>query len=119
MLFLHYPKCTTCQATRKELDLCNISYEERDIRTDNPTYTEIKDWWERSGYPLKKFFNTSGMIYKEQNLKEKLPQMSEEEQLQLLATDGMLVKRPLMVDGNTISIGKKAILDTYTKSHQS
>ena len=95
--FICYPKCTTCQKAQKWLDAHGIEYELRNIKEENPTYEELKCWYERSGLELKKFFNTSGLLYKSMNLKEKLPAMSEEEQLRLLATDGMLVKRPLVV----------------------
>ena len=105
MLFLEYPKCSTCQKAKKWLDEHQISYEDRHIVENNPTFEELKDWHERSGLPLKKFFNTSGMLYKE--MKDKLPEMSEEEQLKLLATNGMLVKRPLIVDGDRVLTGFK------------
>lgn len=107
MLFLEYPKCSTCQKAKKWLDEHNISYTERHIVEENPTYEELKQWYENGDLPLKKFFNTSGMLYKEQKLKDKLPTMSEEEQLKLLATNGMLVKRPMIVDGNKILTGFK------------
>ena len=107
MLFLEYPKCSTCQKAKKWLDEHQISYEDRHIVENNPTFEELKDWYERSGLPLKKFFNTSGMLYKEMKLKDKLPEMSEEEQLKLLATNGMLVKRPLIVDGDRVLTGFK------------
>ena len=97
MLFICYPKCGTCQKAKKWLDAQGISYAERLIHQDNPTYEELKEWQQRSGLPLKKFFNTSGLLYKSMQLKDKLPQMSDEEQLKLLATDGMLVKRPILV----------------------
>ena len=97
VLFLEYPKCSTCQKAKKWLDERGISYEDRHIVEQNPTAEEIKAWREKSGLPLKRFFNTSGLKYKELGLKDRLPQMSEEEQLALLATDGMLVKRPLVV----------------------
>lgn len=93
MLFVCYPKCSTCKKAQKWLDESGAEYTLRDIKTDNPTAEELKAWWEKSGLPLKRFFNTSGNIYKEMKLKDKLPEMSEEEQLALLATDGMLVKR--------------------------
>ena len=109
MLFLEYPKCSTCQKAKKWLDEHQISYEDRHIVENNPTFEELKDWCERSGLPLKKFFNTSGMLYKEMKLKDKLPEMSEEEQLKLLATDGMLVKRPLVVDGDTVLTGFREV----------
>ena len=107
MLFLYYPKCSTCQKAKKWLDANHISYEERHIVEENPSYEELKEWYAESGLPLKKFFNTSGMLYKEMQLKDKLPTMSEEEQLKLLATNGMLVKRPLIVNGNIILTGFK------------
>lgn len=107
MLFLYYPKCSTCQKAKKWLDEHNISYKERHIVEENPTYEELKQWYEKGDLPLKKFFNTSGMVYKEQKLKEKLPTMSEDEQLKLLATNGMLVKRPLIVEGNMVLTGFK------------
>ena len=107
MLFLEYPKCSTCQKAKKWLDEYQISYEDRHIVENNPTFEELKDWYERSGLPLKKFFNTSGMLYKEMKLKDKLSEMSEEEQLKLLATNGMLVKRPLIVDGDRVLTGFK------------
>ena len=107
MLFLEYPKCSTCQKAKKWLDEHQISYEDRHIVENNPTFEELKDWYERSGLPLKKFFNTIGMLYKEMKLKDKLPEMSEEEQLKLLATNGMLVKRPLIVDGDRVLTGFK------------
>lgn len=93
MLFICYPKCTTCRKAEKWLDDAGLRYDKRDIKQHNPTYEELKKWYEVSGLPLKKFFNTSGLLYKSMKLKEKLPEMSEEEQLRLLATDGMLVKR--------------------------
>lgn len=108
MLFVCYPKCTTCQKARKWLEEQGISYEERDIKTENPQKEELKEWYKKSGLPLKRFFNTSGMLYKQMNLKDKLPEMSEEEQLELLATDGMLVKRPIVVEGDIVLTGFKA-----------
>ena len=108
MLFVEYPKCSTCQKAKKWLDEHGIAYEDRHIVENNPTYEELKDWYGRSGLPLKKFFNTSGMLYKEMKLKDKLPTMSEDEQLQLLATNAMLVKRPVIVDGDTVFTGFKA-----------
>ena len=107
MLFLFYPKCTTCQKAKKWLDDHKINYTERHIVEANPTYDELKDWYSKSGLALKKFFNTSGLLYKEMQLKDKLPAMSDEEQLQLLATNGMLVKRPLIVNGDTVLTGFK------------
>ena len=100
MLFLEYPPCSTCQKARAWLDANGIAYTSRHIKEENPSYEELKAWYASSGLPLKKFFNTSGLVYKALNLKEKLPTMTEEEQLQLLATDGMLVKRPLIVMEN-------------------
>ena len=105
MLFLEYPPCSTCQKAKKWLDENNVSYTARHIKQDNPTYEELLAWYKASGLPLKKFFNTSGLVYKNLGLKEKLPAMSEEEQLQLLASDGMLVKRPLVVLENTVLTG--------------
>lgn len=107
MLFICYPKCTTCQKAKKWLEAQQIAYTERHIAEDNPSYDELKEWHAKSGLPLKRFFNTSGMLYKAMGLKDKLPSMSEEEQLQLLATNGMLVKRPLVVDGDTVLVGFK------------
>ena len=107
MLVLCYPKCTTCQKAVKWLEEKGVSYTYRDIKEQNPTYEELKAWYERSGLPLKRFFNTSGLQYKALGLKDKLPAMSEEEQLRLLATDGMLVKRPLLVDDRGVSPGFK------------
>ena len=105
MLFIEYPKCTTCQRAKKWLDENGIEYEDRNIKEERPTYEELLDWHARSGLPLKRFFNTSGLHYKSMGLKEKLPQMDEEEQLRLLATDGMLVKRPIIVNGDMILVG--------------
>lgn len=110
MLFLEYPKWSTCKKAKKWLDEQGISYEDRHIIEDNPTVEELKDWHERSGLPLKRFFNTSGMKYRELGLKDKLPEMSEEEQYELLATDGMLVKRPLVVGDDFVLIGFKEAL---------
>lgn len=107
MLFLEYPKCSTCQKARKWLDSHEVSYTDRHIVEENPTFEELKEWYGRSGLPLKRFFNTSGMLYKEMKLKEQLPDMSEEEQLQLLSTNGMLVKRPLLIDDNLVLTGFK------------
>lgn len=107
ILFLEYPKCSTCKKAKKWLDEHQVAYDDRHIVEENPTFDELRDWYGRSGMPLKKFFNTSGMLYKEMKLKDKLPTMSEEEQLRLLATNGMLVKRPLIVDGNTVITGFK------------
>lgn len=107
MQFICYPKCSTCQKARKWLEVNHLEFTERHIVEENPSYEELKEWYAESGLPLKKFFNTSGMLYKEMQLKDKLPTMSEEEQLKLLATNGMLVKRPLIVNGNIILIGFK------------
>ena len=107
MLFIEYPKCTTCQKAKRWLDENKINYTDRHIKEDNPTYDELKEWYEKSGLPLKRFFNTSVMLYKSMNLKDKLPDMSDEEQLRLLASDGMLVKRPLFVTDNAILTGFK------------
>ena len=103
--FICYPKCTTCQKAKKWLDANKIDYEIRDIKESNPTYEELSDWHKISGLPLKKFFNTSGLLYKSMNLKDKLPEMSEDEQLKLLATDGMLVKRPILVGDDFVLVG--------------
>ena len=105
MTFLRYPKCTTCQKAQTWLDAHQIAYELRDIKTKNPTYVDLAAWYKRSGLPLKKFFNTSGLLYKSMALKEKLPAMCEDEQLHLLATDGMLVKRPLLVGDDFVLVG--------------
>ena len=107
MLFICYPKCSTCQKAKKWLDEHNIKYTERHIVEDNPTYEELKEWHERSALPFKKFFNTSGLLYKEMQLKDKIPDMSEDEQLKLLATNGMLVKRPLVVSDDAVLVGFK------------
>ncbi len=107
MLFICYPKCTTCQKAQKWLDGKGAKYELRDIKADKPSYEELADWYKRSGLPLKRFFNTSGLLYKSMELKDKLPTMSDEEQLRLLATDGMLVKRPLLIDGDKVLVGFK------------
>ena len=107
MLFIGYPKCSTCQKAKKWLDEHNIEYTERHIVEDNPTYDELKKWYVTSGLPLKKFFNTSGLLYKEMNLKDKLSTMSEDAQLELLSTNGMLVKRPLIVKGDAVLVGFK------------
>ena len=105
MLFIQYPPCSTCQKAKKWLDEHGLNYTERHIKEDNPGYDELKSWYEMSGLPLKRFFNTSGLLYKSMNLKDRLPAMSEEKQLRLLATDGMLVKRPIIVDGETVLTG--------------
>lgn len=104
MEFICYPKCTTCKKAQAWLDKNEIEYTLRDIKENNPSYEELKGWYEKSGIPLKKFFNTSGLIYRSMNLKDKLTEMSEEEQLKLLSTDGMLVKRPILLkDGKVIT----------------
>ena len=105
MLFICYPKCSTSQKAKKWLDEHYLEYTERHIVENNSSYEELKLWHEQSGFPLKKFFNTSGLLYKEMELKNKLPGMSEEEQLQLLATNGMLVKRPIVVDEDKVLVG--------------
>ncbi len=105
--FICYPKCTTCQKAKKWLDDSGIEYELRDIKSDNPTLEELTVWHGKSGLPLKKFFNTSGLLYKSLDLKNKLPQMSDKEMLTLLSTNGMLVKRPLLVGDNFVLVGFK------------
>ena len=107
MLFLEYPPCSTCKKARVWLERRGIEFTARHIKEENPTYEELKQWHESSGLPLKRFFNTSGMKYKELKLKERLPEMSEAEQLDLLATDGMLVKRPVLVGDNFVVTGFK------------
>lgn len=107
MLFVEYPKCSTCQKAKKWLDANEKEYTDRHIKDENPTAAELKEWHKKSGLPLKKFFNTSGKLYKELALKDKLPTMSEEEQYTLLATDGMLVKRPIVVTENDVLVGFK------------
>lgn len=111
--FICYPKCTTCQKAKKWLDDNKIEYELRDIKLDNPTCDELTKWYRKSGLPLKKFFNTSGLLYKSLDLKNKLPSMTEEEMLNLLATDGMLIKRPLLIGDSFVCIGFKE--DKYKK----
>lgn len=107
MLFLQYPPCSTCKKAKNWLDEHGLSYTDRHIKEDHPSYEELKKWYEQSGLPLKRFFNTSGLLYKSLNLKERLPCMTEEEQLRLLSSDGMLVKRPLLVLENTVLVGFK------------
>ena len=107
MLFVNYPKCSTCRKAKKWLDEHNIDYESRHIIEDNPASEELRKWWEISDLPLKRFFNTSGMKYRELKLKDKLPNMSEDEQLDLLSTDGMLVKRPILVNDGIVLVGFK------------
>lgn len=109
MLFVEYPPCSTCQKAKKWLDEKGIIYEDRHIKEDKPTYEELKAWYEASGLPLKRFFNTSGLLYKSMELKTKLPTMTEDEQLRLLATDGMLVKRPILVTEKGITTGFKEV----------
>lgn len=108
MLFIEYPKCTTCKKAKKWLDDNGFSYTDRHIVENNPTAEEIKEWHQKSGLELKKFFNTSGLLYKSMNLKDKLPTMSDEEKYELLASNGMLVKRPVLVDGDRVLLGFKA-----------
>jgi len=105
--FICYPKCTTCQKARKWLDENNIEYEFRDIKLENPSIEELTAWYKLSGLPLRKFFNTSGLLYKSMELKTKLPNMTDEERLSLLATDGMLVKRPLAIGDDFVLVGFK------------
>ena len=105
MTFVCYPKCTTCQKAKKWLDENRIEYELRDIKTDRPSFEELAAWHKLSGLPLKKFFNTCGLLYKSMALKDKLPQMSEDDMLRLLATDGMLVKRPLLIGDDFVLVG--------------
>lgn len=107
ILYLEYPKCSTCQKAKKWLETNNITFEQRDIVKQNPTKEELKLWHEKSGMPLKKFFNTSGLVYKELHLKDKLKDMTEEEQYALLATNGMLIKRPIIVTENIVLTGFK------------
>lgn len=105
MLFIYYPKCSTCQKAKKWLDEHNIEYEWRDIKENKPSVEELREWHNRSGLEIKKFFNTSGLLYKSMNLKEKLPEMSEDEKIKLLASDGMLVKRPLLITDDKVLVG--------------
>lgn len=105
--FICYPKCTTCQKAKKWLDDNGVEYELRDIKTDNPTLDELAEWYHKSRLPLKRFFNTSGLLYKSLDLKNKLPKMSEDEMLKLLSTDGMLVKRPLLIGDGFVLVGFK------------
>lgn len=107
MLFVNYPKCTTCKKAEKWLKDHELEYETRNIKEENPTEEELTEWVKRSGLPVKRFFNTSGMLYREMGLKDKLAEMSEQEQIGLLATDGMLVKRPLLVTERTVKVGFK------------
>ena len=107
MLFVHYPRCSTCKKAKKWLEENNLEFDEKDIVEDNPTFEELNEWFEKGDLPLKRFFNTSGMKYRELKLKDKLPDMSEKEQLELLATDGMLVKRPIIVTDDVVLTGFK------------
>lgn len=107
VLFLEYPKCSTCKKAKKWLEDNSVEFTDRHIKEENPTAEELSEWHKKSGLPLKKFFNTSGVLYKELKLKDKLPEMSEQEQLELLATDGMLVKRPLIIGENFVLVGFK------------
>ena len=107
MLFLWYPKCSTCTKAKAYLDSVNTEYSIRDIKLENPTFDELKEWYEKSGLDIKRFFNTSGNLYKSMNLKDKLPTMSIEEKLELLSSDGMLVKRPIIVNDNFVLTGFK------------
>lgn len=108
MLFVCYPKCSTCQKARTFLDEHGAAYTLRDIKTENPTAEELRLWWEKSGLPLKRFFNTSGLQYKALGVKDRLPNMDEQAQLELLATDGMLVKRPILVGEDFVLVGFRA-----------
>lgn len=107
MLFVCYPRCSTCKKAQKWLDEHGVSYDYRDIKEDNPTESELREWLEKSGLDVKRFFNTSGQLYKSMGLKDKLPDMSVDEKLRLLATDGMLVKRPILIDGGSVLVGFK------------
>ncbi|OPJ63903.1 arsenate reductase family protein [Clostridium chromiireducens] len=104
-LFVEYPKCTTCRRAKKWLDENKVDYEDRHIADNNPTMEELQEWIKKSGLPIKKFFNTSGTLYKEMNLSQKLKELSEEDQLKLLSTNGMLVKRPIVVGENSVLVG--------------
>lgn len=117
VLFVEYPKCTTCQKAKKWLDENGVEYVDRHIKNENPSYEELSDWYSKSGLPLKKFFNTSGLLYKSMELKDKLGLMTEEEQLKLLSTDGMLIKRPLVITDSSVLVGFKA--DEWEKLKQS
>ena len=124
MLYICYPKCSTCRKAQKWLDDHNEEYTLRDIKEDNPSYDELKEWYKKSGLPLKRFFNTSGQLYREMQLKDRLPDMSEEEQLKLLAADGMLIKRPIVVKGDTVTVGFKEaewtekLIESYEKTRE-
>lgn len=107
MIFIEYPKCSTCKKAKKWLDDHNIKYQDRHIIDNNPTFDELKEWYHKSNLDIKRFFNTSGMLYKEMNLKDKLPNMNEDEMLEILSTNGMLVKRPLIISDDVILTGFK------------
>ncbi|MDD6647587.1 MAG: arsenate reductase family protein [Firmicutes bacterium] len=107
MLFIEYPKCTTCKKAKKHLETLGVEFEDRHIVEDNPTADELRGWIEKSGYPVKKFFNTSGMKYRELRLKDRLPEMTDDEKIDLLASDGMLVKRPLLITEDKVLVGFK------------
>ncbi len=107
MLLIYYPKCSTCQKAKKFLDEHCLQYTERHIKEQNPKFEELKEWYTKSNMPIKRFFNTSGLLYKSMQLKDKLPAMNEDEQLKLLASDGMLVKRPLIISDNFVLVGFK------------
>lgn len=107
MIFIEYPKCSTCKKAKKWLDDHNIKYEDRHIIDNNPTFDELKEWYHKNNLDIKRFFNTSGMLYKEMNLKDKLPNMNEDEMLEILSTNGMLVKRPLIISDDVILTGFK------------
>lgn len=107
VLFVEYPKCTTCKRAKKWLEEHQIVFKDRDIKMENPSIEELQEWYSKSGLPLKRFFNTSGMLYRDMDLKNRLTGMSEEEQLQLLSTDGMLVKRPIVIGEDFVLVGFK------------
>lgn len=107
MLFIEYPKCSTCQKAKKWLDSNSVQYTDRHIKEENPSMEELKEWHKKSGLPLKRFFNTSGNLYKELNLKDRLPDMSDEEQFKILSADGMLVKRPIIIADDIVLVGFK------------
>ena len=107
MLFVCYPKCSTCMKAKKWLEEKELEFEQRDIKEETPPAEELKTWWRKSGLPLKRFFNTSGKLYKEMQLKDRIPNMSEDEQIELLASDGMLVKRPILVQNEKVLVGFK------------
>lgn len=107
MLFIYYPKCSTCLKAKNYLDKMGVKYEERDIKLNPPSYEELKMYYQKSGLPIKKFVNTSGILYRELNLKDKIKQMSDDEILKLISTDGMLIKRPLLVSTNMVLTGFK------------